>query len=262
MRPGRFPFHALAAAALALATVLHAGEQAPAGVADPAPVASPWWFRVAPYVWVTSTQGNVGLGRIGADVDVSMGDTLSTLQGALMFVAEAGYGDWSIENDVILARLEASADTPLPLFGQVKSTLGQVIWTSYLGRRLFEAGPFSMDLQAGFRLINLSEEIELTPGLLRGRSRSLSRTWIDPVIGLRTRTQLTRWLFLPVRGDVGGFGANSEFTWQAFAGLGAQLTRWGALLAGYRALGYNYDQAGFEYNVVTHGPVIGFEAKF
>lgn len=144
----------------------------------------------------------------------------------------------------------------------MQSTLGQVIWTSYLGHRLIEAGPFTADLQAGFRLINLSEEIELTPGLLRGRSKSLSRTWIDPVVGLRTRTQLTPWLFLPIRGDIGGFGANSELTWQAFAGLGGQLTSWGAMLVGYRALGYDYNQSGFEYNVVTHGPVIGFECKF
>ncbi len=235
-----------------------------AGVVEeaPAPAPSPWYFRVAPYVWVTSTSGTVGLGRLSADVDVSMADTLSTLQGALMFVAEAGYGDWSLENDVILGRLQSSVDTPLPLFGKVQSTLGQVIWTSYLGHRLIEAGPFTADLQAGFRLINLSEEIELTPGLLRGRSKSLSRTWIDPVVGLRTRTQLTPWLFLPIRGDIGGFGANSELTWQAFAGLGGQLTSWGAMLVGYRALGYDYNQSGFEYNVVTHGPVIGFECKF
>ena len=104
--------------------------------------------------------------------------------------------------------------------------------------------------------------MELNSGLLPGRSEWYSRTWVDPVIGLRTRTNATDWLFLAVRGDIGGFGANSELTWQAFAGAGVQVSRWFALLAGYRAIGYDYDQAGFQYDVVTHGPAFGMEFNF
>jgi hypothetical protein len=111
-------------------------------------------------------------------------------------------------------------------------------------------------------MASMGLELELTPGLLPGRSRYWTRTWIDPVIGLRTRTYLNDWLFIPIRGDIGGFGANSELTWQAFAGVGAQISRWAALVIGYRSLGYNYDQANFEYNVNTHGPLLGFEVSF
>jgi len=110
--------------------------------------------------------------------------------------------------------------------------------------------------------MSLGLDLELTPGLLQGASRSFLRTWIDPVIGFRYRAHLTDWLFVIGRGDIGGFGANSELTWQAFAGVGAQISRWGALIAGYRAIGYEYNQAGFSYDVTTYGPVVGFECHF
>lgn len=137
-----------------------------------------------------------------------------------------------------------------------------MFWTSYLGYRVIQTDRFTMDLQAGFRLVSMGLELELTPGTSPGLSRYYDRTWIDPVVGLRTRTYLNDWLFVPIRGDVGGFGANSQFTWQAFAGVGVQINQWAALIAGYRTLGYNYDQANFEYNVNTHGPLLGFEISF
>ena len=146
--------------------------------------------------------------------------------------------------------------------GELQGTLYELFWTSYLGYRVIETDRFTLDLQAGFRLVSMGLELELTPGTSPGLSRYYDRTWIDPVVGLRTRTYLTDWLFVPLRGDVGGFGANSQFTWQAFAGLGVQISRWAALIAGYRTLGYNYDQANFEYNVNTHGPLLGFEISF
>ena len=115
---------------------------------------------------------------------------------------------------------------------------------------------------SGLRLASLGLDAELTPGILPGRSKYWTRTWVDPVIGLRTQTHLTHWLFIPVRGDIGGFGANSELTWQALAGVGAQISRWFALVVGYRALGYEYDQANFRYDVTTHGPIVGLNFEF
>lgn len=222
----------------------------------------PWHFRLAPYAWLTSTSGSVGAGPLSADAGMSSSEVLSNLQIGAMFLAELDYKKWSLENDFIYARFESSKDTPGPLFGELKSTLNQFLWTGLAGCRVIDTKVFDMDVQAGVRLISLGLDLELTPGRLPGRSRYFSRTWIDPVVGLRTRTRLTEWLFIPIRGDVGGFGANSELTWQAFAGVGVQVSRWAAIIAGYRTIGYNYDQANFEYNVNTHGPLLGFELSF
>lgn len=223
---------------------------------------SGWHFRVAPYLWLTSVSGTVGAGPLSADANLGASDALSKLTFGFMVLTEIGYDRWSIENDVIYARFQTSKETPGPRFGQLNSTLNQFQWTSLLGYRVIQTERFSFDLQGGFRMLSLGLDLELTPGLLNGRFRSFSRTWIDPVIGFRSRAYLSDWLFVIARGDIGGFGANSELTWQAFAGAGAQISRWAAFVAGYRAIGYDYDQAGFSYEITTYGPVAGFELRF
>ena len=72
-----------------------------------------------------------------------------------------------------------------------------------------------------------------------------------------------------VRGDVGGFGLQSQFEWQA---VGVYSYAWqftGYQLAGvigYRALGVNYTNgSGINnngVNLVLHGPIIGVSVRF
>lgn len=223
---------------------------------------SPWRFRITPYAWLPSTSGSVGAGPLSAEANTDSSSIISKLQIGAMLDIEVDYERWSLENDLVFARLASSTNKTQPDFGELKSTAYQVFWTSYLGYRVLDTKHFTMDLQGGFRLISLGVEAELTPGLAPGLSRSWSRTWVDPVVGLRTRTVITDWLFIPIRGDIGGFGANSELTWQALAGVGFQISRWFGVVVGYRALGYQYDQANFRYDVNTHGPIIGLNFTF
>jgi hypothetical protein len=39
--------------------------------------------------------------------------------------------------------------------------------------------------------------------------------WLDPFVGARVRQQLAPGQEIVLRGDVGGFGAGSQFSWQA-----------------------------------------------
>ena len=83
------------------------------------------------------------------------------------------------------------------------------------------------------------------------------------------RHQFTPSQQVMVRGDVGGFGLQSQFAWQA---VGVYSYAWqftGYQLAGvigYRALGVNYtNSSGINangVNLVLHGPVIGFSVRF
>ena len=72
-----------------------------------------------------------------------------------------------------------------------------------------------------------------------------------------------------VRGDVGGFGLGSQFTWQAAAIYSYQWRFDGyalAALVGYRALGVTYSEgsgtstAGID--AILHGPLIGGSLRF
>jgi hypothetical protein len=223
---------------------------------------SPWRFRITPYAWLPSTSGNIGVGPFTREANVSFSKFAPDLTLGAMLDIEVAYERWSFENDLVYAQVKSSTSETQPFFGKLTTTAYEVFWTSYLGYRVIDSKPFTMDLVGGFRLTSLGLDAELTPGLLPGKSRDWSRTWVDPVIGLRTQTHLTHWLFIPVRGDIGGFGANSELTWQALAGVGAQISRWFAVVVGYRALGYEYDQANFRYDVITHGPIIGLSFEF
>ncbi len=76
---------------------------------------------------------------------------------------------------------------------------------------------------------------------------------------VRLRQQFTEKFYGVLIGDIGGFGASSDLTWQAMAAAGYSLTDWCSLLAGYRALGYDYDKDEFSLDVTEHGIVIGLQ---
>jgi hypothetical protein len=79
---------------------------------------------------------------------------------------------------------------------------------------------------------------------------------------MKGRISISRWFFINAYGDVGGFSAGSEFTWQALAGAGFQISKWFALIGGYRALGYNYRPNGTTLDLISHGPYGGIEITF
>jgi hypothetical protein len=84
-----------------------------------------------------------------------------------MILSEIGYRRWSLENDVIFAQFQTSKETPGPVFGALNSTLNQFQWTSLVGYRVLEMKRSTFDLQAGFRMMSLGLDLELTPGYSR-----------------------------------------------------------------------------------------------
>ena len=99
-------------------------------------------------------------------------------------------------------------------------------------------------------------------GVLQTRRFSDTQAWADPVLGTRLRVSLTDKWFAVVAGDVGGFGAASDFTWQAYGGNDYQFNERWSLKVGYRALGVDYENSGFKFDVVQHGPLIGLGIGF
>jgi len=71
-------------------------------------------------------------------------------------------------------------------------------------------------------------------------------------------------------GDIGGFGAGSEFTWQAAGMVGYRFGLFGddnaRVLAGYRALYQDYKSGSgsneFKWDMTLHGPVLALAISF
>jgi hypothetical protein len=89
-------------------------------------------------------------------------------------------------------------------------------------------------------------------------SETLSKDdyWFDPYVGLRARYNFNKTYYTAVRGEIGGFGVGADLMWEVETVVGINLTRSIFTEIGYRALGGNFEENNFKFDVVTHGPQI------
>lgn len=225
---------------------------------SPASVPSPWSCRVALYGWVQALEGDVSARGISTPVDFGFDDVLSKLDVALMGVVEVGYGRWSLFADSSYVELGVGEPTP---FGVIAPSF-EVKLTQFLGNyaiayEVVKADTHRLDVYAGARVTRMDVEFDLGP-----ISRSADQGWVDPIIGARYQADLGRSFFLRSVGDIGGFGVSSDLTWQAMLGFGYRFNDRGSVMLAYRAISTDYRDGGFQFDVLSHGPLLGVEYKF
>jgi len=89
-------------------------------------------------------------------------------------------------------------------------------------------------------------------------------------VGARLRYAVAPGHELFVRGDVGGFGVGSDFSWQAVAGYAWDFAVWNGVtfsgVLGYKALYVDYTQgeglSRYGFDMLQHGPVLGVNMRF
>jgi hypothetical protein len=118
----------------------------------------------------------------------------------------------------------------------------------------------ALDVVGGIRYWHLSVELDFSAGTLPAAGASGSRNWVDAVVGLRGKAHLSPRWFVVGKGDFGGGGSN--FTYQLFGGVGAQICKSVSLVVGYRDLDVDYDRSGFKFDMAIKGPVLGVGIKF
>jgi len=250
--------------------------------AQPIPAPSGWQFRVTPYAWAPSVNGDVTVRGRTVDIDVtfldlfdsgSSGVELDSLA-ALMGYIEARKGPWGIYGDVVwgkfdfsggavtqrnpIANLKLSARANAGLDYEI--TMAESGLTYEVARWAGTRSSTALDLLGGARYWNQELDLSLAVdgsvdfgnlGLERSGSLAVARSgtleWVDPFVGLRVRHQLAPGKELQFLGDVGGFGVGSDFTWQLFGGYSFDFAVWQTTLhglLGYRALAVDYSQDG------------------
>jgi hypothetical protein len=229
--------------------------------------ADDWNFVVAPYLLVPSITGDASLGRIdSADVDISGSDILKSLELGAMLQVEARHSSgWG--GMLNYAFMDLGKDFSGPLgYTSVNTDIFQGILEGFATYRVEYQGG-TVDLYGGVRWWDIGIDVDAnTP--LGSASYSRDEDWVDPVIGARWMPRLNESFRLLVQGDVGGFGAASDFTWCAQAGViwDASATTSVALL--YKALGVDYQtgtrgtKSFFEYDTITQGPLLGLVLRF
>jgi hypothetical protein len=228
------------------------------------PVDNPWSLNLSLYGWATAIGGTISAGGRSADVDIAFKDVLKHLDMTFMGAAEVRYKRWGFMGDLIYARLHDDIAPPAGIvFSSTHEVVKETIGTFVLSYRVVDANPAYLDLFAGARVYSFYSEIVLRPNLAQtGFKASGTTTWADPIIGLRGRYYVSPLVFLNAYGDIGGFGAGSELSWQVLGSIGVQAARWCDVQLGYRAVGFDYQSGRAKQEITTHGPIIGATIRF
>lgn len=259
-------------------------------------------LSLVPYTWAVGLNGTSTAIGPTADINASFVDVLTKASSLpLEFAAnmELRNGPLSFYGDFVGAQIRFAgsstalrnpiADAALGLAAKARTKMTLAVLE---GGATFELARWgyagaseaftAIDAVAGVRYWNVGVDLSLDGvavaglgnlGFTQAGSRAIARSgtmsWVDPLVGLRLRQQIDATNAFFVKGDVGGFGAGSRFSWQAvggythdfrFAGLD-----WTSMI-GYRALYVDYSQGGGSHrsglNAVLHGPVTGLGVKF
>jgi opacity protein-like surface antigen len=260
----------------------------PAEAADlaPAPDTSEWRFTLAPYVWGVGLSGDVGVfGKGPVDVDIPFSDILENLDFAAMGVAEAHNGTWGVFVDLNYTSLSADKSRSRALerdifeqFSVEAQVSASADITEFIGTfmgqwRAVDSDQMTLDLMAGARYWNIDNDIEARASLTgqgpqneltfsRAVSGSDGASWVDPMVGVKSRIDTDTAFYLTGWGMIGGFGIGSDFNWDVMGGVGYEWTDHFSTVLGYRALGVDYEDDGFVYDVIQQGVAVGAVINF
>jgi hypothetical protein len=226
-----------------------------------------WSFLAEPYLMFPNMKGTLGVGNLpNVSLDADPDEIFSHLKMGAMVYLEARNGKWAISSDYLYMKLNQDV-TSNNLINSGDVTMKQTAWELaglYKINGWIEAG-------AGMRLNSLSADValkiaSLPPGSETSQSKSISETWVDPIIVARFTAPLKgKWL-LQMRTDIGGFGVGSDFAWQVQADAGYRFSKLFFATLGYRAIDADFESGSgsdrFKYDITTFGPTVRLGFNF
>jgi hypothetical protein len=230
-----------------------------------------WSFRIVPYLWYPSLQGeggtkDGGAGNDGVTVETDVESSLG-LNFAFMLAGEARNGRYGIGFDG--AYVDVTGEGSLsglrtgPVFEGELRIQGAILQLPLM-YRLVDQDHVHLDLIVGARAYILAADVD-AKGSLGGFGREVrddaSDAWVDPISGVRAGFPVVDWLELGLQGDVGGFGLNDQWSWQAQAGVRFHFGDTFGAMIGYRALYVSYESK-LDLDLLLLGPFLGFEIRF
>ena len=227
-----------------------------------------WHVTLTPYAWAPGLYGDVTILGRDATLDASFLDILENTDTVVGLAGrlEVTRGRFGVFGDAFYTK------TSVQNAGTTGLDVTARMWFIDFGAQFrvldttdYRVPGVTLDVYGGGRYSNLELDLDTAgdPSLTR------SQDWLDPIVGARLGVHFSDHVFLVLGGDIGGFGVGSDFAWSLLGLLGY---KWQAgtvelaVLAGYKALGQDYtDGSGperFRWDVVMHGPVLGFTVRF
>ena len=233
-----------------------------------------WKFNIIPFMWATSINSTVTVGGYDADTTTSFSDIWNHLNGAMMIHMEAQKGNLGFFLEPMYSRIRVDStfvrqrDPNLPAIPR-DLTLTYTQWVVE-GGAFYQAGKWrtgeskdewaTFDILAGARYWSVKTDLDTSTIINPGRSSS----WFDPIVGVRFTADLSKKVLVNLRGDIGGFGVGSDFSWNALALFGYRFNEHITGLIGYRALYVNYKSGTNKerFEETFYGPVLGVAFSF
>jgi hypothetical protein len=221
-----------------------------------------WTFAASPYFWAAGLSGDTSqFGLPVVELDSSFSEILDELDFAAMVIGEARYERYSIFADLIYSKISSGSGTPRGIVaGSVDVSSQTFAGLLGGGYSVLEGSSGRLDVVGGIRVWSVDTDISFNGGILDGVSVSDGASWVDGLVGIRGNYSFTPEIYFTGWGLVGAGGADVD--WDVAAALGYQIDDRFSMLAGYRALGVDYSDDGFLFDVVQQGPILGLVVHF
>lgn len=230
--------------------------------AEPRSYQEEWSFRIAPYIWAASIDGDLGHRYVGTHhVKSSFSDIVSNVDLSAMVMGEARKGPYSFLFDFMYIDSSIKHRLPPQVPAKEIKANGKVI-TGFagMGYTFWENSEARLDIIGGLRSWHTDVDLTLSGGPFNGRSAGVNKSWIDVKAGLRGYYKFNDQFSITTWGLIGKGGAKSD--WDAALLLNWSITKDFTLAAGYRALSVDYRKDRTVYNVTQKGPMIGISYHF
>ena len=219
---------------------------------------------LAPYVWIPTVSGDIGLGAQGIPLNLNAGDLLDVFEiGGLIRGEVRHKSGWGVSADYIFADLGTGFDI---LIGDADADISAGIFELAVNRRI-KSGADAIDVYAGVRRWEADVDVDIETFLFSGNI-TVGDSWTDPLVGVRYLHPISpRWRLI-AQGDVGGFGAGSEFSWNTAFGVSYATSDHMQFQIVYRTLSVDRESPGIgggspvDVAITISGPLIGFAFRF
>lgn len=205
------------------------------------------------------SSGTTTINGRDSDFDADLEDILNALDGAFFLRGSVERDRWGFFTDLSYLELSGQAAKTGPggrLTGKAKATFDLGIYDFALRYRIgdresavAEPGSYNLIPYAGIRVLDIESQVDLQirgngPRQLRfGRSASVDRTWVQPLVGIKGSYFLSPRLRAFGRFDIGGFGisGDEDLSGNAQLGLGYAIGNSTDLNLSWRYEGIRYD---------------------
>lgn len=218
-----------------------------------------WTNTAEIYVLGAGLSGTTGVGPVEVKVSATFDQILNNLDFGAMANYRGESPTFAVAADVMYTSLGTTVDGPA---GEANVSAKEWLITASASFRL--SGAF--EVLGGLRLTSLDNTVVQTGITGVERTGSLTKTWVDPVVGARVKASIGKSFSLVGYGDIGGFGVGSDFTWMVQARVNWQISRAVGVGLGYRILYQDYESGSgadaFKWNVTTQGPLAALGFRF